>query len=81
MSEEAKEEAYETLAAVENAALEKIMEMTLQITKSLFEGKLKMIACRSSLSLKVCIEPHNSKKYTIFCPFYVLTRVTSILTI
>ena len=79
-SEKVKEEVEEALVAAEVVEVIVITEITLQLPNNFLKENKKMTACISSLSLKVHVEPHNSKTYAMPCPFYASKRISSIST-
>ena len=72
-SKETEEEAEEALVVAEAAAVEEIVEITLQPPNHCLKDNYKIGAYTytSSLSLKGCIEIHNSRKFMTLCQSYV----------
>ena len=79
--EEVEKGIKEALAATEATGVEEIAQIILPLPNHCLKENYEMGAYISSLSLKGCIKPQNSKKSMRFCSSYEQIRVTNILTI
>ena len=78
--EETEEYLGEALVAEEAMAVKEIAEIILQLPNHYLKENSEKGVYISLLSLKVHIEPHNSRKYLIIYPFYAPTEAISIST-